>query len=96
MEQSLDQFFLKIPEPQQSPFCFFDSFYRRNSFTRNLKFNTPFYYFKGNVLYIFTVSKRKLRNLYWFCEGLFGLNTPFYLGEGRKTNQGIELIQKLI
>ena len=48
MEQSLDSFFLKIPEPQQSTLLFLRHFFiEEMSLQESWKFNTPFYYYKN-------------------------------------------------
>ncbi|MFN8117570.1 MAG: DUF1801 domain-containing protein [Bacteroidia bacterium] len=85
MEQSLDSFFLKIPEPQQSALLFLRQFFIEElSLEENWKFNTPFYYYQGKwFCYISYSAKRKHEIYIGFVKG-FLVEHPYLLSEGRK------------
>jgi hypothetical protein len=85
MEQSLDQFFLKIPEPQQSALLFLRQFFIEEIHLQETwKFNTPFYYFKGKWFgYISYSAKRKHEIYVGFVKGYLVVH-PHLLSEGRK------------
>ena len=85
MEQSLDNFFLKIPEPQQSTLLFIRQFFMNEmGLQENWKFNTPFYYYKGKwFCYISYSAKRKHEIYIGFVKG-YQIEYPNLLSEGRK------------
>jgi hypothetical protein len=71
MEQSLDHFFIKIPEPQQSCLLFLRQYFIEEMFLEeNWKFNTPFYYYKGKwFCYLSYSAKRKHEIYVGFVKG---------------------------
>ncbi len=85
MEQSLDNFFLKIPEPQQSTLLFLRQFLIEEiKLEESWKFNTPFYYYKGKwFCYLSYSAKRKHEIYIGFVRG-YQIEYPNLVGEGRK------------
>jgi hypothetical protein len=85
MEQSLDAFFLKIPEPQQSTLLFLRQFLISEiGLQENWKFNTPFYYYKGKwFCYLSYSAKRKHEIYIGFVRGHL-IDYPDLEAEGRK------------
>jgi hypothetical protein len=85
MEQSLDAFFLKIPEPQQSTLLFLRQFFMTEmELQENWKFNTPFYYYKGKwFCYLSYSAKRKHEIYIGFVRG-YQIEYPNLSSEGRK------------
>jgi hypothetical protein len=85
MEQSLDAFFLKIPEPQQSTLLFLRQFFMTEmELQENWKFNTPFYYYKGKwFCYLSYSAKRKHEIYVGFVKG-YKVSHQKLLAEGRK------------
>lgn len=85
MEQSLDSFFLKIPEPQQSTLLFLRRFFMvEMMLEESWKFNTPFYYFNGKwFCYLSYSSKRKHEIYIGFVRGHL-VEYPNLESEGRK------------
>lgn len=85
MEQSLDSFFLKIPEPQQSALLFLRQFFiEEMKLQEAWKFNTPFYYFQGKwFCYISYSSKRKHEIYIGFVKGYL-VDYSNLVSEGRK------------
>jgi hypothetical protein len=85
MEQSLDNFFLKIPEPQQSALLFLRQFFIENmKLQENWKFNTPFYYYNGKwFCYISYSAKRKHEIYIGFVKGHL-IDHPDLVSENRK------------
>lgn len=85
MEQSLDNFFLKIPEPQQSTLLFLRQFFMNEmALQETWKFNTPFYYYKGKwFCYLSYSAKRKHEIYIGFVRG-HQVEYPNLVSEGRK------------
>lgn len=85
MEQSLDHFLIKIPEPQQSCLLFLRQYFiEEMSLEENWKFNTPFYYYKGKwFCYLSYSAKRKHEIYIGFVRGYL-INLPNLVSEGRK------------
>lgn len=85
MDQSLDSFFLKIPEPQQSALLFLRQFLIGDIMLQeDWKFNTPFYYYKGKwFCYISYSAKRKHEIYIGFVKGYL-IDYPNLVSEGRK------------
>ena len=85
MEQSLDSFFLKIPEPQQSTLLFLRHFFiEEMSLQESWKFNTPFYYYKSKwFCYLSYSAKRKHEIYIGFVKGYL-IEYPNLVSEGRK------------
>lgn len=85
MEGSLDQFFLSIPEPQQSALLFLRQFFINEiQLEENWKFNTPFYYYKGKWFCYISYNKKKNHEIYiGFVKGYL-VNHKALLAEGRK------------
>lgn len=85
MEQSLDYFFLKIPEPQQSSLLFLRQFFiDEMQLQEHWKFNTPFYYYNGKwFCYLSYSAKRKHEIYIGFVKGN-EVEFPGLVSEGRK------------
>ncbi len=85
MEQSLDSFFLKIPEPQQSTLLFLRQFFIEEVYLQeNWKFNTPFYYYKGKWFAYLSYSAKRNHEIYiGFVKG-YQVEHPKLMSEGRK------------
>jgi len=85
MDQLLDSFFLKIPEPQQSCLLFLRQFFINElKLDEAWKFNTPFYYFKGKwFCYLSYSAKRKHEIYIGFVKGHL-IEFPNLVSEGRK------------
>jgi hypothetical protein len=85
MEGSLDDFFLKIPEPQRSEFLFIRRFLHEDSgLDEAWKFNTPFYYFKGKWFAFISYNAKKDHELYISFVRGNEVAHPDLLSEGRK------------
>lgn len=85
MEQSLDNFFLKIPEPQQSTLLFLRQFFMNEiGLQETWKFNTPFYYYNGKwFCYLSYSAKRKHEIYIGFVRG-YQVEYRNLVSEGRK------------
>lgn len=85
MEGSLDDFFLKIPEPQRSEFLFVRRFLIEDAqLDEAWKFNTPFYYFNRKWFAFISYNAKKKHELYIsFVRGNL-VTHPSLLSEGRK------------
>jgi len=85
MSEIIDQFFLKIPEPQQSALLFLRHYLIEEiGLEENWKFNTPFYYFKNKwFCYISYNAKRKHEIYIGFVRG-YQIEFPNLISEGRK------------
>lgn len=85
MEESLDNFFLKIPEPQRSAFLFLRQFFiQEMQLQENWKFNTPFYYYQGKWFCYLSYNAKKKHEIYiGFVKGYL-IEYPNLLSEGRK------------
>jgi hypothetical protein len=85
MEQSLDNFFLKIPEPQQSALLFLRHFFTNEmGLQENWKFNTPFYYYKSKWFCYLSYNAKRNHEIYiGFVKGN-KIEFPNLESEGRK------------
>jgi hypothetical protein len=85
MSEIIDQFFLKIQEPQQSALLFLRHYLIEEiGLEENWKFNTPFYYFKNKwFCYISYSAKRKHEIYIGFVRG-YQIEFPNLISEGRK------------
>ncbi len=85
MSEIIDQFFLKIPEPQQSALLFLRKYLIEEiGLEEHWKFNTPFYYFKKKwFCYISYSAKRKHEIYIGFVRGN-QIEFPNLVSEGRK------------
>lgn len=85
MELSLDNFFIKIPEPQQSALLFLRRFFiEEMALQEHWKFNTPFYYYKGKWFCYLSYSAKRKHELYiGFVRGN-QVDYPDLVSEGRK------------
>jgi hypothetical protein len=83
--ESVDHFFLSIPEPQRSALLFLRNFLTREiGLDEHIKFNTPFYNYKGKwFCYISYSAKRKHEIYIGFVKG-FMVEFPKLENEGRK------------
>lgn len=85
MEQSVDNFFLKIPEPEQSALLYLRHFFIKDcQLQENWKFNTPFYYYKGKWFCYISFSAKRNNEIYiGFVKG-YKIDMPNLISEGRK------------
>ena len=85
MEQSLDNFFLKIPEPQQSALLFLRQFFLEGMKLQEAwKFNTPFYYYEGKWFCYISYSAKRRHEIYiGFVKGYL-IDHPDIVSENRK------------
>ncbi len=85
MENGVDNFFLKIPEPQQSTLLFLRYFLKNEmQLQESMKFNTPFYYFENKWFGYLIYNAKKQHEIYFaFVKGYL-INHPSLLSEGRK------------
>jgi Domain of unknown function (DU1801) len=85
MEESLDNFFLSIPEPQRSALLFLRQFFINDmQLEENWKFNTPFYYYNGKWFCYISYNRKKNHEIYiGFVKGHL-VNHKALLAEGRK------------
>jgi hypothetical protein len=85
MSQIIDQFFLKVPEPQQSTLLYIRQFLINEiGLEEHWKFNTPFYYYKSKwFCYISYSAKRKHEIYIGFVRG-HQIEFPNLVSEGRK------------
>ncbi|MES2565915.1 MAG: DUF1801 domain-containing protein [Bacteroidota bacterium] len=83
--ESIDHFFLSVPEPQQSALLFLRQFMiKEMKLEEHIKFNTPFYNFKGKwFCYISYSAKRKHEIYIGFVKGYL-MEFPNLESEGRK------------
>lgn len=85
MEHRVDDFFLTIPEPQQSTLLFLRQFFTAElNLQEHIKFNTPFYNYNGKwFCYLSYSSKRKHEIYIGFIKG-YQIEFPNLVSEGRK------------
>jgi hypothetical protein len=85
MDHLLSQYFLNLPEPQQSALLFLRRFFIDDvKLEEHWKFNTPFYYFNGKWFCYLSYSKKRNNEIYiGFVKGYL-VNHPKLLSEGRK------------
>ena len=85
MEHQADNFFLTIPEPQQSTLLFLRQFFTEEiNLQEHIKFNAPFYNYNGKwFCYLSYSSKRKHEIYIGFVKG-YQIEFPNLVSEGRK------------
>ncbi len=85
MDQPFDNFFLKIPEPQQSTLLYLRGFFVEEvGLDEHIKFNTPFYNFKNKWFCYLSYSEKRKHEIYiGFVKG-FKIEFPGLESEGRK------------
>ncbi|MBI3519672.1 MAG: DUF1801 domain-containing protein [Bacteroidetes bacterium] len=84
MESQLDNYFLSLPEPEQSALLFLRHFFTNEiQLQENWKFNTPFYYYNNKWFCYLSYGKKK-RDIYiGFVKGYL-VSHPKLVAEGRK------------
>lgn len=94
MEDQIDNYFLTLPEPEQSALLFLHQFLMNDiglQFKR--KFNTPFYYYNGKW-FCFVSYDGKKRDIYIsFVKGN-QVTHPKLLSEGRKQMKIYKILPK--
>jgi hypothetical protein len=94
MEGSVDDFFLKIPEPHRSGFLFLRRFLLEDSgLSEAWKFNTPFYYFNGKWFAFISYNAKKDHELYISFVRGNQVPHPALLSEGRKQQRIYRIAQ---
>lgn len=84
MEINAEDFFLSMPEPEQSAFLFLRHFFKEEmNLQENIKFNTPFYYYKNKWFCYLSYGKKKKDIYIGFVKG-YKVNHPKLVAEGRK------------
>lgn len=85
MDQPIDNFFLQIPEPQQSALFYLRRFLIEEiGLEEHIKFNTPFYNFKNKWFCYLSYSEKRKHEIYiGFVKG-FKIEFPGLESEGRK------------
>ena len=85
MDQPIDNFFLSIPEPQQSALLFLRRFFIEEiGLDEHIKFNTPFYNFKNKWFCYLSYSQKRKHEIYiGFVKG-FKIEFKGLESEGRK------------
>lgn len=85
MEQPIDNFFLKIPEPQQSTLLYLRRFFVEEvGLVEHIKFNTPFYNFNNKWFCYLSYSQKRKHEIYiGFVKG-FKIEYQGLESEGRK------------
>ena len=85
MDKHLDNFFLTVPEPQQSALLYLRHFFiEEMGLQENWKFNTPFYYYGGKWFCYLSYSEKRHHEIYiGFVKGYL-VNHKKLLSEGRK------------
>lgn len=85
MAQPIDNFFLQIPEPQQSTLLYLRRFFVEEiGLDEHIKFNTPFYNFKNKWFYYLSYSEKRKHEIYiGFVKG-FKIEFKDLESEGRK------------
>ncbi len=85
MQQTLDSYFLSVPEPQRSTVQFLRHFFIVEiGLTEKQKFNTPFYYYNGKWFGFLSYNKDKDHELYISFTKGFKVEHPALASEGRK------------
>ncbi|MES2512522.1 MAG: DUF1801 domain-containing protein [Bacteroidota bacterium] len=84
MEEHIDNYFLSLPEPEQSTLLFLHSFLNTEiALEYKRKFNTPFYYYNGKWFCFVDYNPRKRTIHISFVKGN-KVTHPKLLSEGRK------------
>lgn len=84
MDELIDNYFLSLPEPEQSVLIFLHNFlFCEIELQSKRKFNTPFYYYKGNWFCFIDYHKKKRTIHISFVKGN-QVSHPKLLSEGRK------------
>lgn len=84
MSQTANNFFLSLPEPQQSVLLFLQQFFKQEmGLEESWKFNTPFYYTKKKWFAFISYNPKNHEIYISFVKG-GQLNHPKLVSEGRK------------
>lgn len=84
MEEPIDNFFLSLPEPEQSVLFFLHRFlFQDMQLQTARKFNTPFYYYQGKWFAFLDYHKKKRSIHISFVKGN-QISHPKLISEGRK------------
>ena len=84
MEHHLDNYFLALPEPEQSTLLFLRHFFiKEMKLQEHWKYNTPFYYYDNKWFCYLSYSKKKQDLYVGFVKGYKVTHTKL-LDEGRK------------
>lgn len=84
MEELIDNYFLTLPEPDQSALLFLHQFLMNEmDLQSKRKFNTPFYYYNGKWFCYLDYNKKKRSIHISFVKGNTIIH-PKLLSEGRK------------
>lgn len=84
MEDSIDNYFLSLPEPEQSALLFLHQFLMNEvGLQHQRKFNTPFYYYSGKWFCYLDYNKKKRTIHISFVKGN-QVSHPNLVSEGRK------------
>lgn len=84
MEEPIDNFFLSLPEPEQSTLLFLHQFLTSDmQLQTERKFNTPFYYYQGKWFGFLDYHKKKRSIHISFVKGNMTSHSKL-LSEGRK------------
>mgnify|MGYP000843987455 CR=1 FL=1 len=84
MEEPIDNFYLTLPNPEQSTLLFLNQFLIEEiHLTMTRKFNTPFYYYNGKWFCYLDYNKKKRSIHISFVKG-HQVSHPKLLSEGRK------------
>jgi hypothetical protein len=84
LEQQIDNYFLSLPEPEQSALLFLRHFLKvEMNLHENIKFNTPFYYYQNKWFCYLSYGKKKKDIYIGFLKG-YKVSHPKLVAEGRK------------
>ncbi len=84
MEDLIDNYYLSLPEPEQSVLLFLHQFLANDKMLQHQrKFNTPFYYLNGKWFCFIDYHKKKRTIHISFVKGN-QVSHPKLLSEGRK------------
>lgn len=84
MEHHLDNYFLSLPEPEQSALLFLRHFFiYEMNLEENWKFNTPFYYYNNKWFCYLSYGKKKKDIYIGFVKG-YKVSHPKLISGGRK------------
>ena len=92
MEDIIDNYFLSLPEPEQSALLFLHQFLTNEiGLQHQRKFNTPFYYHNGKWFCFISYDPKK-RDIYIsFVKGN-KISHPKLLSEGRKQQKIYKIV----
>jgi hypothetical protein len=84
LEEPIDNYFLSLPEPEQSTLLFLHQFLMNEvDLQYKRKFNTPFYYYNGKWFCFIDYHPKKRSIHISFVKG-YQVSHPKLLAEGRK------------